>query len=58
MLKVLELPERVLAALREHSGNARVRAYFTEKRLRQMVMRKRSETAMLREIERVVGAGT
>jgi hypothetical protein len=40
-----------------HSGNARVRAYFTEKRLRQMVAKKRSEAAMLREIERVVGAG-
>jgi hypothetical protein len=57
VLKVLELPEGVLAALREHSRNARVRAYFTEKRLRQMVAKKRSETAMLREIERLVAAG-
>jgi hypothetical protein len=55
VLKVLELPEGVLAALREHSANARVRAHFTEKRLREMVAKKRSETARLREIERVVG---
>ena len=58
VLKVLELPEGVLAALREHSANARVWAYFTEKRLRQMVTNKRSEAAILREIERVIGAGT
>lgn len=57
VLKILELPEGVLAALRKHAGNARVRAYFTEKRLRQMVTKKRSEATMLREIERVVGAG-
>jgi hypothetical protein len=57
VLKVLELPEGVLAALRRHAGNARVRAHFTEKRLRQMLTKKRSEAAMLREIERVIGAG-
>jgi hypothetical protein len=57
VLKVLELPEGVLAALREHSGNARVRAHFTEKRLRQMVAKKRSEAFMLREIARVMGTG-
>jgi hypothetical protein len=58
VLKVLELPEGVLAALREHSGNARVRAHFTEKRLRQMAAKKRSEAFMLREIERVLGSTT
>jgi hypothetical protein len=58
VLKVLELPEAVLAALRQHSGNPRVRAYFTEKQLRQLVAKKRSEAAMLREIERVIGAPT
>ncbi|MFQ5550437.1 MAG: hypothetical protein ACE5FJ_04275, partial [Gemmatimonadales bacterium] len=58
VLRVRELPERVLAARRDHSDNARVRGYFTEKRLRQMVAKKRSETAILREIERVIGAGT
>jgi hypothetical protein len=57
VLKVLKLPEGVLAALREHSGNAQVRAYFTEKRLRQMVAKKRSEAPMLREIGRVIGTG-
>jgi len=57
VLRVSKLPEAVLAALREHAGNARVRAYFTEKRLRQMVAKKRTETAMLREIERVTGGG-
>jgi hypothetical protein len=57
VLNVLELPEGVLASLREHAGNARVRACFTKKRLRQMVAKKRSEAAMLREIERVTGAG-
>ena len=57
VLKLLELPDRVLAALREHSANARVRAHFTEKRLRQMVAKKRSQAAMLREIERTIGAG-
>ncbi len=58
VLKVLELPEDVLAALREHSANARVRAHFTEKRLRQMVAKKRSEAAMLGEIERMIAGGT
>jgi hypothetical protein len=57
VLKVLELPEGVLAALRDHAANARVRTHFTEKRLRQMVTKKRSEAAMLREIERVIGTG-
>lgn len=57
VLKVLALPERVLAALRDHSAIARVRAYFTEKRLRQMVTNKHSEAAILREIERVIRGG-
>jgi len=58
VLKILELPERILAALREHSGNARVRVHFTEKQLRQMVAKKPSETAMLGEIQRVIGDGS
>ncbi|MFQ5889155.1 MAG: hypothetical protein ACE5JR_03775 [Gemmatimonadota bacterium] len=58
VLKVLDLPEGVLAALREHSANARVRGHFTEKRLRQMVAKKRSETAILREIDRVIRRGS
>ncbi|MFQ5878301.1 MAG: hypothetical protein ACE5JH_11575 [Acidobacteriota bacterium] len=58
VLKVLDLPERVLDALREHSDVVRVRAHFTEKRLRQMVMKKRGEAAILGEIKRVARAGT
>ena len=58
VLEVLELPEGVLAALRDHSANARVRAHCTEKRLRQMVTNKHSEAAILREIERVIGDGS
>ena len=54
ILKVLQLPEHVLAALRDRSGHARVRAHFTEKRLRQMVTKDRGEAAILREIEQVV----
>lgn len=57
VLKVLEVPDGVLAVLREHSANARVRAHFTEKRLRQMATKKRGETAILREIERVHRSG-
>ena len=57
MLKVLKLPERVRGALRDHSAHGRVRAYFVKKRLQQMVTKMRSETAMLREIKRVIGAG-
>ena len=58
VLKVLDLPEGVLAALRDHSEHVCVRAHFTEKRLRHLTMKKRSETAMLREIQEVVQAGT
>jgi len=54
VLKVLELPERVLAALRVHATHPRVRAHFTEKRLRQLVRRDQGEAAILREIKRVV----
>ncbi|MBI2820186.1 MAG: hypothetical protein HYX73_09425 [Acidobacteria bacterium] len=53
VLKVLDLPESILAALRDHSEDVRVRAHFTEKRLRQMVMKSRSEAAILREIAQV-----
>jgi len=54
VLKVLDLPEAVLAALREHAGDVRVRAHFTEKRLRRMAAKKMGERAILREIQRVV----
>ncbi|MBI2930710.1 MAG: hypothetical protein HYY16_03590 [Planctomycetes bacterium] len=54
VLKVLDLPEAVLTELRKHSTNVRVRAHFTEKRLRQMVMKQRSEAAILREIQRAL----
>lgn len=54
VLKVLELPERVLAALRAHANHPRLRAHFTEKRLRQMVRQTRGEAAILREIEQVL----
>ena len=58
VLKVLDLPEGVLAALQDHSDDIRIRAHFTEKRLRHLAMKKRSETAILREIHKVVQAGT
>jgi len=54
VFKILDLPEAVLAALREHAGDVRVRAHFTEKRLRQFVAKKRSGKAILREIQRVL----
>ncbi len=53
ILKILELPERALAVLQEHASHPRVRAYFTEKRLRQLVRQNRGEAAILREIEQV-----
>jgi hypothetical protein len=54
VLKVLALPERVLAALRAQADHPHVRAHFTEKRLRELVKQDRSETAILRELEQVV----
>ena len=54
VLKVLELPERALAVLRDHAGHARVRAHFTETRLRQLVREHPGEAAILHEIEHVV----
>ena len=51
VLKILDLPEAVLAALKEHSNNARVRAHFTEKRLR--AAKKDDESKLLREIARL-----
>lgn len=58
MLKILELPEGVAAALWDHSANARVRAYFTDKRLRQIVVKGRREAAILGKIERIIGDGS
>ena len=41
-----------------HSDDVRIRAHFTEKRLRLLAMKKRSETSILQEIHKVVQAGT
>lgn len=56
LLKVLDLPESALEVLRCRSADARVRAHFTEKRLRQ-VAKGRDEAAIVREIEQVIQAG-
>ena len=53
VLTVQELPERVLAVLRTHANHARIRAHFTEKRLRQLVRENQPEASILREIEQV-----
>lgn len=50
-LKVLDLPEAVLAALRKHSHNARIRAHFAEKWLR--AVRKDDQSKILQEIARL-----
>ena len=54
IFKVLALPERVLEALRAHADNPRVRAHFSERRLRQMVKQSRPEVTILQELEQVV----
>lgn len=54
VLRILDLPEKVLVALRDHSDNVRVRAKFTERRLRHMMAAGRTEAEFLREIERVL----
>jgi ParB-like chromosome segregation protein Spo0J len=53
ILKILELPPSALEALQRNSDNARLRARFTEQRLRRMVMQDRPEAAILREIGQV-----
>ena len=53
VLQILKLPEPVLAVLRTHAGHPRVRAHFTEKRLRQLVRENQPEAEILREIEQV-----
>lgn len=58
VLQILKLPERVLATLRAHAGHPRIRAHFTEKRLRWLVKENRLEAAILHEIERVVQGRT
>jgi len=57
VIKALDLPEAVLAALWEHAGDVRVRAHFTEKRLRQLAAKGSGEKAILGEIQRVFEAG-
>jgi hypothetical protein len=51
-LKVLDLPAGILATLRGHSDDVRVRTHFTEKRLRQLVG-SRSRSEILSEIKRL-----
>lgn len=58
ILQILKLPERVLAALRAHADHPRIRAHFTEKRLRQLVRQNRAEAAILLEIEQVAQSRT
>jgi hypothetical protein len=53
VLQILKLPESVLAALRAHADHPRIRARFTEKRLRQLVKENADEAAILREIDQV-----
>ena len=53
ILKVLELPQSALEALRRNAHNARLRAHFTERRLRKLVRENQPETAILHEIEHV-----
>jgi len=54
IFKVLALPPHVLEALRTHADNPRVRAHFSERRLRQIVKQSRPETTILQELEQVV----
>lgn len=54
ILKILELPQSVLEALRRNADNARLRNRFTERRLRELVKENRSETAILHEIKQVI----
>jgi len=54
ILKVLELPESVLAVLRAHAGHANIRAHFTERRLRELVRQNQREVTILREINQVL----
>lgn len=55
VLKVLELPKAAMAALREHAGDVRLRAHFTEKRLRRLAKRN-TESQILCEITQVIQA--
>ena len=58
ILKILELPKSALEALRCNSDNARLRARFTERRLRQMVRQGQRESTILPEIEQVLQGHT
>ncbi|MBI4231217.1 MAG: hypothetical protein HY608_10315 [Planctomycetes bacterium] len=53
VLSLLGLPAEVVAALRERSGDHRVRAYFTEKRLRAFTREGASVKEALRRIAEV-----
>jgi hypothetical protein len=54
LLKILELPERVLSTLQTYADHTLIRAYFTEKWLRELVRQNQSEAAILHEIERIL----
>lgn len=54
ILTILELPAHVLTRLQTHADHARIRAHFTEKRLRELVRQNQNEAAILREIEMVL----
>lgn len=54
VLKILELPQTALEALRRNSDNVCLRAYFTERRLRQLVRKRSDEAAILREIQQAL----
>ena len=57
-LELLKLPDEVLQALRRHGTDTRVRAHFTEKRLR-AVLADPSSQDLLAEIEAILqGVGT
>ena len=51
ILKVLELPQRALEALKRNADNVRLRAHFTERHLRQLVRENLGEAAILHGIE-------
>ncbi|GEM_PF-6508676 len=50
----LELPVLLLEALRKHAANPKVRAYFSARRLRQIVAKGRPEDAV-RMVEKIAG---
>jgi hypothetical protein len=58
VLKILELPPGALEALKRNSDSARIRARFTERRLRELVRQDQCEAAILREIKQTIRGRT